>query len=474
MENIETLNYSFWKYFKEISCIPRKSGEESKIAEYLVNFAIERNLKYYTDKFHNVVIWKEASAGYEYKEILGLQCHTDMICEKRIKSSHDFYKDSLDLIVEGDFIKAKDTTLGADNGIGVAYILAVLDSKKIKSPKLECIFTVQEETTMNGAIYLDASILQSKRIISFDNFSEKEMWISSATAKEWSSIIEDPRLSLNSDKLSTFCLNLFHFKGGHSGLNISDETRGNPIKIMASLLKIFSEVYIVNIEGGSKVNIIPRNCQITFSINNYELPKLSIIQDEIEKIKKQYDSVDICLNKVETITKCYSKQLSKNILGFINEFPNGCLFKDDYDNTILSGNFGAISSVNDNIKLLYSIRYNSNVLGDTLEKKIQSLMKQYNIKSNEYINILGYEQDENSKLIKICENLYFKHFNKSIKKVKVQACLECGYFSAKIPNLQFIAIAPNIYDAHSPSERMSIKSANRMWNFINKLLENMK
>ena len=199
MENIETLNYSFWKYFKEISGIARKSGEESKIAEYLVNFAIERNLKYYTDRFHNVVIWKEASAGYEYKEILGLQCHTDMICEKRIKSLHDFYKDSLDLIVEGDFIKAKDTTLGADNGIGVAYILAILDSKKIKSPRLECIFTVQEETTMNGAKYLDSAILQSKRIISFDNFSEEEMWISSATAKEWSSYIEEPRTSFYAD-----------------------------------------------------------------------------------------------------------------------------------------------------------------------------------------------------------------------------------------------------------------------------------
>ena len=327
---------------------------------------------------------------------------------------------------------------------------------------------------MNGAKYLDSAILQSKRIISFDNFSEEEMWISSATAKEWSSYIEEPRTSLNADKFSTFCLNLFHFKGGHSGLNIGDETRGNPIRIMASLLKSFSEIYIVKVEGGSKVNIIPRNCQITFSINNYELPKLSIIQEKIEKIKKQYGSVDICLNKVDTITKCHSKQLSKNILGFINDFPNGSLSKDDYDNTILSGNFGAISSEDDNIKLLYSIRYNSSVLGDALEKKIQNLMTQYNIKNNEYINILGYEQDENSKLIKLCENLYFKYFNKSIKKVKVQACLECGYFSAKIPNLQFIAIAPNIYDAHSPSERMSIKSANRMWNFICKLLENMK
>lgn len=130
MDKIGKLNDGFWKYFKEISTIPRKSGEEKKIAEYLINFAIERDLKYHTDDLHNVVIWKEASVGYEYEEILGLQCHTDMICEKKINIEHDFLVEPLDLVVEENFIKANNTTLGADNGIGVAYILAILDSKK--------------------------------------------------------------------------------------------------------------------------------------------------------------------------------------------------------------------------------------------------------------------------------------------------------------------------------------------------------
>lgn len=470
---METLNYGFWKYFKEISNIPRKSGEEGKIAQYLIDFAIERNLKYYSDKYNNVVIWKEASSGYEYKEILGLQCHTDMICEKQINTEHDFSKDPLNLIVDGDFIKATHTTLGADNGIGIAYILAILDSKKILAPKLECIFTAEEETTMNGVKYLDASILQSKRIISFDNFKEDEMWISSATAKEWSATIVEKLISLNPDKFSTFCLNLSHFKGGHSGLNIDDSSRGNPIKIIAKLLMCFSNVYISDFEGGSKVNIIPRNCKIYFSINNYELPKLSILENMIKKIQKEYPSSDISLNKINTVMKCHDKNFSKKILNFINSFQNGALAKDEYGNIILSGNFGAVKSENETITVLYSIRYNSSVLGLELENQIQNDMKQYDVELKEYTSILGYEQDENSRLIKFCENLYLKYFNKEIKKVKVQACLECGYFSDKIPNLQFIAIAPNIYDAHSPYERMSIKSANKMWNFILKLLENI-
>jgi dipeptidase D len=475
MKTLEKLNSSFWRFFYEISDIPRQSGKEEKIAEYLINFAIERNLKYYHDEFNNVVIWKNASNGCEYKEILGLQCHTDMICEKKKNTEHDFLKDPIDLIIDGDFIKANNTTLGADNGIGVAYILAILDSKKIKTPKLECIFTAQEETTMNGAKYLDSNILQSRKIISFDNFNENEMWISSATAKEWVSTISDKQIEINADRFSTFVLELYHFKGGHSGLDIGDSSRGNPIKIIAELLlKCFSEIYIVNFEAGSKVNIIPRNGKICFSINKMESSKISSLEKQINKIKSQYPFSDISLKQINTIKKCYNKQFSKDILEFINNFQNGDILRDRDNNIILSGNFGAIRNEYENITLLYSIRYNSNALGLKLEKEINNLMKQYNIKVKEYTHILGYEQDENSKLIKFCENLYFKYFNKKIKKVKVQACLECGYFYDKIPNLQFIAIAPNIYDAHSPTERMSIKSANKMWSFIVELLEKIK
>ena len=474
MEIQETLNYNFWDFFMEISNIPRKSGNEEEIAQYLINFAINRNLKFYSDKFYNVVIWKEASYGYEHGEILGLQCHTDMVCEKGKNTEHDFLKDPIKLNIDGDFLKACNTTLGADNGIGIAYILAILDSKTIKTPKLECIFTAQEETTMNGARYLDKSILQAQKIISFDNFHEDEMWISSAKAKEWTSTILGEKIKLDMDEFSTFILELSHFKGGHSGLDIGDNTRGNPIKIIANLLKDFADIHIVDFGGGTAANVIPRNGRICFSINNLELSKVFSLEEKIKEISKEYPYADIHLEKVDTIIQCYNKQISKNIINFIDNFQNGALSKDKYNNIVLSGNFAAIKIEKKNINLLYSIRYNSNILGKKLEEEIHDLMNQYNIEVKECTNILGYEQNEDNKLINLCENLYLKHFNKKIKKVKVQACLECGYFSDKIPNLQFIAIAPNIYDAHSPSERVSIKSANDMWNFIVILLENIK
>lgn len=472
METLEMLNYDFWKYFKEISAIPRRSGEEYKIARYLIDFAQKRNLKYYKDDINNVVIWKDAMNGNPYSETLGLQCHTDMICEKKINTEHDFSKDPLKLYIDEDFIKAKNTTLGADNGIGVAYILAILDSNKIRTPNLECIFTVQEETTMDGANLLDASILKSKKIISFDNFSEDEMWISSATAEEWKSRITSERIKLDKNKFTTFCLSLKHFKGGHAGLDISDSYRGNPIKIIAELLDNFSSIYISDFEGGTKVNIIPRNCKIYFAINNYELSKVEILKNDIEKLKKIYPFADFNLsNIVDNSKNFFDKKISNFLLEFIKKFKNGALQKDIYNNTILSGNFAGVNIQDNSIFLLYSIRYNDSIIGKELYNEIVNSMKTYNISSITHNHILGYEQNENSKLINICSNLYFKYFNKEIKKVRVQACLECGYFAEKIKDLQFISIAPNIYDAHSPSERMSIKSANKMWGFIKKLLE---
>lgn len=473
MEKLETLDYDFWKYFKEISAIPRRSGEEDKIARYLVDFAKKRHLEYYVDKINNVIIWKKATNGDIYSETLGLQCHTDMICEKRINTEHDFSHDPLRLRIDGDFIKADNTTLGADNGIGIAYILAILDSHKIRTPNLECIFTVQEETTMDGVKSLDATILKSKKIISFDNFNESEMWISSATAEEWEASLGGKKIKLDNNKFTSFRLTLKHFKGGHSGLDISDISRGNPIKNIAELLSDFSSICISEFNGGTKVNIIPRNCEISFAINNYELSKVEVLKNKLENLKKIYPFADFNLSIIGENKTFFDRKISNRLLSFINSFKNGVVEKDRHNNTILSGNFAAVKTQDSSIIILYSIRYNNRKTGKDLYRKIEDDMKFYDLSTISHSRILGYEQDESGRLIHICSNQYLKYFNAEIKKIKVQACLECGYFAQKIKDLQFISIAPNIFDAHSPSERLSIKSANKMWGFIENLLENL-
>ena len=277
----------FFYFFNEISKIPRRPGSEGKIADYLVKFATKRNLEYYRDKYNNVIIWKKASKGYEYKEILGLQNHTDMVCEKTVDSTHNFDKDGLQLYVDGDFVKAQNTTLGADNGVGVAYVLAILDDKKILSPELECIFTVEEETTMNGSRFLDVNKLRSKRIISFDSFYEDIMVVNSASCKEWSSDITIQRESVN-DNYKKYKLELKKFPGGHSGLDIDDKKRGNPIKLAFNLISVFNEIYIDKLKGGSRVSIIPRDMSMEFCINNNEISKIKSLLSKIEEIKRYY------------------------------------------------------------------------------------------------------------------------------------------------------------------------------------------
>ena len=470
---MEELKTGFLKYFYEISKIPRKSGNEEKIAKYLIEFAKERNLKYYTDNKFNVVIWKDASIGYENKEILGFQCHTDMVCEKVDGSTHDFLKDSLKLKVEDGYIKTYDTTLGADNGIGVSYILEILDSN-LKMPKLECIFTSTEETTMEGVRFLDGNILKSKRIISFDNFLDTEILISSATAKRWVSKIYMKRQEKD-ENLIYYKLDISGFKGGHSGIDIWDKKRGNPIKIVVDSLNEFESIRVVEISGGSSENVIPRDIKVVFAIEERERGILEKIESKFESLKKVYGNIDIYLkelkDKEKEEIKIYSKEDTKRLLEYIVNYKNGPLEYDEEGNVILSANLGKIESFENYVLLKYSIRYNEKKIGEKLVSEIEENMKKYNVICEESSYMLGYEEPKESKLLDIVEKAYIEVMGNIPKKKKSQACLECGYLGQKIENLEYIAIAPNIFDAHSPKERVEIASANNVWKIVEKIIE---
>ena len=469
---MEELKTGFLKYFYEISKIPRKSGNEEKIAKYLIEFAKERNLKYYTDSKFNVVIWKDPSIGYEDKEILGFQCHTDMVCEKIDGSTHDFLKDSLKVKVEDGYIKTYDTTLGADNGIGVSYILEILDSN-LKTPKLECIFTSTEETTMEGVRFLDGNILKSRRIISFDNFLDTEILISSATAKRWVSKIHMKRQEKD-ENLIYYKLDISGFKGGHSGIDIWDKKRGNPIKIVVDSLNELESIRVVEISGGSSENVIPRDINVLFAIEKSEKSILEKIGNNLESLKKVYENIEIYLKELEDKgtenIRIYSKEDSKRLLEYIVNYKNGPLEYDEEGNVILSGNLGRIESFEDYVLLKYSVRYNDKNIGEKLVTEIEENMEKYNVICEESSYMLGYEEPKESKLLDIVEKAYIEVMGNIPKKKKSQACLECGYLGQKIENLEYIAIAPNIFDAHSPKERVEIASANNVWKIVEKII----
>lgn len=469
---MEELKTGFLKYFYEISKIPRKSGNEEKIAKYLIEFAKERNLKYYTDSKFNVVIWKDASIGYEDKEILGFQCHTDMVCEKIDGSTHDFLKDSIKLKVEDGYIKTYDTTLGADNGIGVSYILKILDSN-LKTPRLECIFTSTEETTMEGVRFLDGNILKSKRIISFDNFLDTEILISSATAKRWVSKIYMKRQEKD-ENLICYKLDISGFKGGHSGIDIWDKKRGNTIKIVADMLNEFESIRVAEISGGSSENVIPRDIKVVFAIEESGKCILEKIESKFESLKKVYGNIDIYLKELEDKEKegigIYSKEDTKRLLEYIVNYKNGPLEYDEEGNVILSANLGRIESFENYVLLKYSVRYNDKNIGEKLVTEIEEDMEKYNVICEDSSYMLGYEEPKESKLLEIVEKSYIEVMGNIPKKKKSQACLECGYLGQKIDNLEYIAIAPNIFDAHSPKERVEIESANNVWKIVEKII----
>lgn len=467
------------KYFYEISKIPRMSGKEEKIADYIENFAKKKNFQYIRDEYNNIIIIKEAAKWNKNEESIMLQCHLDMVCEKEEHSKHNFEKDGLDLYIDEDYIKAKDTTLGADNGIGVAIILAILDSDKINHPKIEAIFTVQEETTMEGAKKIDVSMLESKKMICLDNMNEEELWIGCAGAKIFEYEIEGS-IQNNNQEYLLVKLGINGFIGGHSGKDIS-KNRGNPIEEMGDILDILYKKYSVflkNIYGGRKVNVIPRECYSELYIKYEDLKK---INEEIisfnkllkKKILNENENITVFIKEIKEETKDYfDSYTTKKIIDIINSIPNGVYYKDKYENPLVSLNIGRIENYNNIIKLSFSIRTNRSEIEQRLEKQLDNIVKEYRIQENKS-ELSGYEHKDRSEFVDVCKNIYKKHFDRNPRVIDMHICLEAGFFGNKISELDFIAIAPNIYDAHSPKERCSISSLNKVYNYVISILNDM-
>ena len=459
------------QYFAEISKIPRKSGEEKKIREYLETFAKERNLNYVKDEYDNIIIYKPATKGRENEETLAFQAHTDMICEKDAGVQHDFSKDPIVLYKEGDNITANGTTLGADNGIGVAYMLAILDSN-ISIPNLECIFTVQEETTMIGAIKIDEKNIKARKIISLDNGKEGKILISSANCNEWIGRIEADKETINVKKI--YRLQYANFLGGHSGGNIGDEKRGNPIKLAMETLKENSNIQIVKLMGGSRVNVIPREFEVEFCISeDNQEGEINKILESIQKQRAMFKNETIVLETLPEANniQAYSIKTSRSIIDFINQYKNGALEREEKGNVILSANLAVLTEYEKGIQIEFSERSNQKELEEKYLETLLELIKKYNINIIWHQELKGVEKKENNALLEKCQNVYKKLFNTTMEEVISQGVVEGGFFVDKMPDCEYVCIGPNSYDVHSPRERVSISSIERIWNYLKEVMK---
>ena len=475
IKNIESKEV--FKWFEEISKIPRESGHEKEISDFLVAFAKERNFEVYRDSANNVIIKKRGTSKYQNKNALIIQGHMDMVCEKTKDSKHDFRKDAIELIIEGDILRANGTTLGGDDGIAIAMGLALLDSKNIPHPPIEFLATTSEETGMDGALAITGEYFKGKTLINIDSEEEGIFLVSCAgglnTLTEFEIRIEKLKENFESLKIEISGL-----KGGHSGIEIHKQ-RANAIKILGRLLyAVKNDICLSFIEGGTKHNAIAKNSEAIITTKEADKVK-NILEELSEKIKNEYktedEQIQIQIEKCEDVKEFITKEISDNIIDFMNLAPNGVLYMSREINGLVqtSANNGVLKE--ENGKLIFTISIRSSLESSTEEiaSIVEIASKRTGAKFEKVNWYPAWEYDKNSKIKDIALSVYKKITGDDAKIEAIHAGLECGILKRVLPEVDMISLGPNLYDVHTPSEHLSISSVDRTWKFLKELIINL-
>ena len=473
-------------YFAEISKIPRASKKEKEISDWLVKFAKERKLKVIQDEYYNVIIKKKATEGYEDFSPLILQGHMDMVWEKNKDTEFDFSTQGIELVIDGDFLKANGTTLGADNGIAIAYALAILASDDIKHPALEVVITTDEEDGMSGVANLDFDEFDGKTLINLDTEEYGEVYVSSAggTRTETKFIFETKKIGNGYTPIS---IEVKGLSGGHSGAEIH-KNLGNSIKILSEVLYHLSKRYemsLIHIDGGGKVNAIPREAvaEIAVKLDGDSIDEFKKLAElAFENILKDFKVSDkspiLAIEKIEEKNLGISLGDTLNIINFLHEVPNGVLEMSKHIEGLVetSINIGFISTeiVDGNVKIRIKSLARS-MANDPLNKlveEITDLTRKHDANIKIAASNPSWEYKEDSKIRELIAKS-FKEITGNEPVIKaIHAGLECGVFTQNIKDVDVVSIGPNIYGAHTPEERMDIKSVGETWEWLLKILEN--
>lgn len=480
MSNIEALEpKKVFSFLEEISRIPRGSRNTKEISDYLVRFAKDRGLWSTQDEEGNVVIIQEASEGYEDREPVILQGHMDMVCEKENGCELDFEKDPLTLSVEGDYLSAEGTTLGADDGIALAYILAILDSPELPHPRIEAVFTVDEEIGMLGAQAIDLSMLKGHRMLNID--SEKEGEFLASCAGGMSLLIELP-LRRNEQEGRKITVTVDGLLGGHSGDEIGKE-RANAIILMGRVLRLLTDetsVGVISMKGGGKDNAIPRFCTAELLLTAPEALEDSFGEQvaawigELEQtLKKEYSVSDpgVCL-KLEIGEKAAEEicdaSSAMRLLFFLRTVPNGVQHMSMAIPGLVetSSNLGILEFYRESVHMVLSIRSSVASRMEDLCDRVVHLIHMMGGEAELEGDYPAWEYRENSPLRERIGQLWEQLFGTKPEFSAIHAGLECGVFSEKIEDLDCVSFGPDILDIHTPKERLSISSAERVWKFL--------
>ena len=468
-------------YFEEMCQIPHGSGNLQQISDYLVEFARKNNLEYIQDEALNVIMKKPASAGYENYPPVIIQGHMDMVAVKKPDCEIDLKTEGLNVTTDGKFVWAEGTSLGGDDGIAVAYAMAILASDDIKHPALEVVITTDEEVGMDGAIALDGSNLQGRRMLNIDSEVEGDLLVSCAGGMRVSC-----HLPIEREKKTglMYRLTIDGLQGGHSGVEIHKE-RGNANCILGRILyelENATDVQVIRANGGLADNAIPRSAVLECMISeaSKELFVSTVIELETA-IKQELLTKDKEFNvEIKSLGKGEADVLDKagtlKMAYLLMSVPNGvCAYSADIDGLVQTSlNLGILNLTEEELLLQFAVRSSleseKHVLGQKLEVATK-LVGGYTVISGEYP---GWAYKEDSYLREHMKKIYADMFDKDLNIVAIHAGLECGLFAGKLEGLDCVSFGPNLYDIHTTEERMEVASVQRTWDFILKVLETMK
>ena len=466
-----------FSYFAEICAIPHGSGNTKAISDYLVQFAQQQGLRYIQDSLNNVIIFAPGTAGYEDHPPVILQGHMDMVCEKDETCPIDMETEGLDITHDGTWVFANGTTLGGDNGIAVAYGLALLADKTIPHPPIELVVTVDEETGMYGAAGIDLSMLRGKTLINADSEDEGIFTVSCAGGARGKIA-----LPLKRHPVYGPCVKLIveGLQGGHSGVEIH-KNRANANKVMAILLERVQKlmpICLTGFSGGAKDNAIPRSCQATMVVLGMHPEQINEVTLELQnEIRAQFDEPEAIVrgDDVDALGgNALSTEDSAKVIALLNAVPNGVqAWSQDIEGLVQTSMNLGVAEMEDALNLTFAVRSSVNQEKRQVLDQLKALAEQFGGNYSETGDYPAWEYKKDSPLRDVMVETYRELFRKEPQVVAIHAGLECGLLSEKIPGLDCVSLGPDMQDIHTSRERLNIASTERTWQLLLEVLKKL-
>ncbi len=463
-------------YFAQICAIPHGSRNTKAISDYLADFARKQGLKFRQDALNNVLIFKDGTAGYEDHAPVILQGHMDMVCEKDEDCPIDMEREGLDISWEGNLIRANGTTLGGDDGIAVAYALALLASQDIPHPPLEVVITVDEEIGMEGAAGVDLSELKGRTLINIDSEEEGIFTVSCAGGARGTIALQLPRRAVYGPCVK---LTVEGLRGGHSGVEIHKKL-ANANKVMGHFLSRVQELMplcITKLSGGSKDNAIPRSCQVTLVAMGSNLERINEVAAQLQQeIRANFDEPEAIVRGDDVDAfggNALSTKDSEKVIRLLCDAPNGVQsWSQDIAGLVQTSlNLGVAELNKEGLRLTFAVRSSVNQEKRDLLARLQALAQEYGGSYSEMGDYPAWEYKKDSRLRDTMVETYREMFGTEPQVVAIHAGLECGLLSEKLPGLDCVSIGPNMHDIHTSRETLEIESTRRTWEFLLAILK---